>query len=139
VVNLATLRVEGNDTLLDILARKLSVTEHWRWKKGDPRRNGRTHSMSGFSVTVADAANPGELVRCIRTFLEKCKTIDASFAQDGLMAELSVGFTVGDSEQFIDTVEFAPSDLLSLAECGVTLSVTAYPTSDEANAAPSAI
>jgi hypothetical protein len=49
-------------------------------------------------------------------------------------AELSIGFTVGDSEQFVAGLEFSASELRAISECGISLSITAYPTSDEANA-----
>lgn len=56
------------------------------------------------------------------------------FPDKSLVAELSVGFTVGDSKQFVAGVEFLPAELLLLSQRGIALSITAYPISDEANA-----
>jgi hypothetical protein len=133
-MNLATLRVEGKDSALDALKKALSLECDSQWNKGDKRRNGGVHALSGFNATVADAGNPRELVSLIRAFLARCKEKGIVFPCLNVEAELAVGFTVGDSEQFVASVEFSPSDLLSCAECGISLSVTAYPTSDEANA-----
>ena len=133
-MNLATLRVEGADGTLKSLIKSMSFECDAQWKKGDKRRNGSEHASSGFNATVADARNPGELIILIRSFLAQCQEKNIVFPSLGLSAELAVGFTVGDSEQFAGGVEFAPPDLLLCAECGMTLSVTAYPTLDEANA-----
>jgi hypothetical protein len=133
-MNLATLRVEGADSALDSLKKALSLECDTQWKKGDKRRNGSLHTSSGFNATVADAINPRELESRIRSFLAECNNNNIVFPGLDLMAELAVGFAVGDSKQFVAGVEFSPSDLLLCATCGITLSVTAYPTSDEANA-----
>jgi len=137
-MNLATLRVEGTDGALNILKEALSLECDTQWSKGDKRRNGSVHALSGFNATVADATNPRELVSLIRVFLARCKEKGIVFPSLNIEAELAVGFSVGDSEQFVAGVEFSPSELFSCAECGITLSVTAYPTSDEANASENA-
>jgi len=132
-MNLATLRVSGTDAALDTLKKTLSLECDTQWSKGDISRNGRKQESSGFNSTIADAENPGELLRLIRIFLVQCKDKGIVFSKLNLEAELAIGFSVGDSKQFFAGVEFAPSELLSYVECGITLSVTAYPTSDEAN------
>lgn len=133
-MNLATLRVEGTDSSLEVLKKALPLVCDAQWSKGDSRCNGSVHTSSGFNATVADAGNPRELSRLIRAFLVQCKEKGIVFPSLNLVAELAVGFTVGDSEQFVAGVEFSPSEVLSCAECGVTLSITAYPTSHEENA-----
>ncbi|GAB3272720.1 hypothetical protein GCM10027297_05790 [Parahaliea aestuarii] len=97
-------------------------------------RNGRIHDSSGFTTTIADTHNSKELTDQIAVFLEHCKTTGIVFPALNLTAELSVGFTVGDSEQFVGSVSFSSYNLSALGEIGITLSVAAYPTSDEANA-----
>lgn len=134
LMNLATLRVEGADGALASLIKLMSFECDVQWKKGDKKRNGSAHASSGFNSTIADARSPGELIVLIHSFLAQCKEKNIVFPSMGLSAELAVGFTVGGSEQFVAGVEFAPPELLVCAECGITLSVTAYPTSDEANA-----
>jgi hypothetical protein len=46
-------------------------------------------------------------------------------------AELAVGISVGDSVQYVVSVDFLPADIRDLAAAGIALSVAAYPTSDE--------
>jgi len=133
-MNLATLRVEGADSSLEALIKALSLARDVQWNKGDKRRNGSVHTSSGFHAVVADAGNPKELTSLVGAFLARCKEKGIVFPSLNLSAELAVGFTVGDSVQFVAGLEFSPSELLTFGECGITLSVTAYPTSDEANA-----
>lgn len=133
-MNIATLIVEGSDAELDAIKSILQLHHDSRWRKGDARRNAKLHDSSGFLVTIADCENPGALVSGIRQFLAQCKETGVHFPARGLTAELSVGFTVGDSVQFVAGVELLPADLLVLAECGIVLGITAYPTSDDANA-----
>ena len=133
-MNLATLRVEGADDSLESLKSAISLSIDTEWKKGDKRRNGVSHELSGFSATVADAKNPSELIRIVRAFLAQWKERSIVISSRGLEAELSLGITVGDSEQFVASIELSPSELVELGGCGIALSITAYPTSDEANA-----
>jgi len=132
-VNLATLRVEGDEAALTAMLSSLALEPDTSWKKGQTRRAG-TYSSSGFNVTVADAATPKQLLVVVRSFLAECREFRDILRAPSLSVELDVGFTVGDSEQFAANLRFDPSDLLALGELGITLCVTAYPTSDEANA-----
>ena len=132
-MNLATLRVEGNDVSLATMLSSLALEPDQSWTKGEPRRVG-TYSSSGFNATVADAENPGELLLDIRAFLVTCRERRDVLRALSLSMELHIGFTVGDSEQFVASLDFRPDDLAALGELGIALCVTAYPTSDEANA-----
>lgn len=133
-MNLATLRVEGEEASLAALAKRLGLDIDASWKKGEARRRGGEHESSGFNATVADAENPKEMVRSIGEFLKKCETSKVSFVSEGLSAELAIGVTVGDSEQFVAFVDLPSAELASLGALGIALSFAAYPTSDEANA-----
>ena len=73
------------------------------------------------------------MLKAIRSFLAKCQKIDPKPFGDDVEAELSIGFTVGDSIQFVASVDFSPSELRDLATLGIALSINAYPTSDEVN------
>lgn len=133
-MNLATLRVEGDEATLLSLVNRLGLDIDTSWRKGEPQRRGGEHQSSGFCATVADAENPNEMLRRIRDFMKKCRAAEISFMSEGLSAELAVGVTVGDSEQFVAFVDLSVADLASLGELGIGLSFAAYPTSDEANA-----
>ena len=133
-MNLATLRVEGAEDSLESLKSAISLAIDAEWKKGDKRRNGVSHELSGFSATVADAKNPDELMQMVRAFLAQWKERSIVISSRALEIELSLGITVGDSEQFVAGIELSPSELVALGERGIALSITAYPTSDEANA-----
>jgi hypothetical protein len=133
-MNLATLRVEGEEAALASLISRLGLDIDTSWKKGEPKRRGGEQESSGFNATVADAENAKEMLRAVRNFLERCDALDVSFISEGLSAELAIGVTVGDSEQFVAFVELSSAELASLGALGIALSFAAYPTSDEANA-----
>jgi hypothetical protein len=131
-MNIATLRVEGADEALENLRNQLGLDIDASWKRGEAKRHGH-HSLSGFNAKVADAENPGQMVEAVRKFMLTIKEQGVVFSASNLSAELFIGVTVGDSVQFIAFVELLPADILLLGSLGVALSVTAYPTSDEAN------
>lgn len=130
-MNLVILIIEGPDEVLETVRLLLDLLTDKRWISGQPRRRGGLHTTSGFSVTLADAENPGEMLAAIREFVARCEAKGIGFSLDGLSAEISIGMTVGDSTQFVASVDLSPSDLLSLGRLGAAISVTAYPTSDE--------
>jgi len=130
-MNVATLRLEGGSEDLALLAKCLGLRPEQEWKQGEKNRAGVLHRSSGYCSTIGDTSTPAELLTAIRAFVAKCQKNAATFSS--VRAELSVGVTVGDSEQFVAVVEFSPSDLQAIATLGLTLSVAAYPTSDEAN------
>jgi hypothetical protein len=132
-MNIASLTVTGDCTSLDAIRQTLPEKPESEWVKGDARRNGRVYEDSGFDLTIADVETPGELVEKVRAYLAVCRVRGLTFAVPSISAELRVGFSVGDSRQFIGSVDFSLSDLRDFAELGIGLSVTAYPTSDEAN------
>ena len=132
-MNLATLRIEGTDEALQTVQAMLSLVPDSTWKQGEPKRRGGVFASSGLSTTIADAKNPVEMVVAIREFIAECNARHFAFSGFGLAAELLIGVTVGDSDQFIAFVDFSATDLLSLGALGAELSIAAYPTSDEAN------
>ena len=134
-MNLATLRIEGTDPAIQAVCNLLGLEPDHTWKKGDPMRRGGFFSSSGLSATIADTTNPGEMVVAIREFIAQCKARDIVFSGSNPSAEIAIGVTVGDTEQFVAFVDFSSSDLLALGALGLELSIAAYPTSDEANAA----
>jgi len=132
-MNLVTLRIEGTNEALQAVRNTLGLVPDSMWGQGEPKRRGGFFSSSGLSATIADAKTPNEMVVAIREFVAECKARNFVFSGSGLSAVLSVGVTVGDTEQFVACVDFSASDLLSLGALGVELSIAAYPTSDEAN------
>lgn len=130
-MNIAILRVEGPELSLKELLKSLPLACDTEWSKDDRSKSDRANAAHGFSSTIADTRNPKELIDLIRIFLACCKDANVVFSSLELIAELDIGFTVGGSEQFVGSVTLSPSELLLCGECGISLSVTAYPTSDD--------
>jgi hypothetical protein len=132
-MNLACLRVEGPEHLLEAIKSAAPATADSSWKAGEKKKRGGVHSLSGFSATVVEAPHPVALLKGIRTFIETCLTRQLRIPE-GVTAELAVGITVGDSEQFVASLDLSAQDMARLAKLNINFSFTAYPTSDEANA-----
>jgi hypothetical protein len=132
-LNIATLRLSGNDASLDEVIRKLNLVVSSRVKAGDPRRRGGVHAASGLNAPIADAASPVALLGQVRTFLAECLKHGPTLFGNGVDAELSIGIAVGDSVQYVASVDLSPIEIRELATLGIALNFTAYPTSDEAN------
>jgi hypothetical protein len=132
-MNPATLIVEGTDEAIHALSNLLWLEADSTWKKGESKRRGGFYPISGLSATIADSQNSGQMVVAIREFATECQARNIVFSRFGLTAGLSIGVTVGATEQFVACVDFSTSDLVSLGALGVAISIAAYPTSNEAN------
>jgi hypothetical protein len=133
-MNLAILRVKGSDFPLAELKRLLNLTSDTEWHAGDRIKNGGVHESSGFNATIADAETPRAMTELMRSFLVQCREAQVTFPWRGVTVAVEMGFSVGDSAQFIAFTELSPADIRLCGQCGIGLSVTAYPTSDDANA-----
>ena len=132
-MNTATLRALGSDSALDYLCNALDLSIIREWKKGETNRRGGVYEISGFNAdVVADAENPSSLLEEIRGFLNRCLSKRILFSSSDLSAQLDIGISVGSSQQFTASVVFSPEDLESFSKLGLELSVSAYPTSDDA-------
>jgi hypothetical protein len=130
-MNLATLRIEGADDALKAVRDSLDLEVDSSWKKGETKRRGGQYATSGLSATIVDAENPREMVVAIFEFVALCKSRNIVFAGTNLSAGIAIGVTVGNTTQFVACVDLSATDLLSLGELGIALSVVVYPSSDE--------
>ena len=134
-MNLALLNIAASEAVLDILAGEFLSTPTNRHKIGQEYALGRrVHKESGISVAISDAHTSAQLIEEVGAFFGSMSSVAENNLSKANSKELSVGFSVGDSEQFIGTASFSPELMAKLEKCGIVLSVSAYPTSDEANA-----
>ena len=130
-MNLATLRMSGDDDALADIAKSLGLVICRKWNVGEVNRAGQARDKSSINAELADAENREELEKAIRVFFRECQAKRISFARAGLFAELDVGIGVGLEKQFTGGVGFTPSDLEIFGEIGLELKVSAYPFSDD--------
>jgi len=130
-LNIATLRLTGSDASLDEVVGKLRLTVSSRVRAGDPRRRGGVHAASGLSASIAGAANPVAMTKQVRAFIQECLKHCPNLFPEAVDAELAVGISVGDSVQFVASVNLSPADIRDLAAVGIAFSVAAYPTPDD--------
>jgi hypothetical protein len=124
-MNLALLRVEGEEDMLELIVEHLDLKPEQRWKAGEESRQGVPYRSSGFSTTVADAPTPAQMLARIREFVSTCRQRSTDFLD--VQAELSIGVAVGGATQYVVTLDFNHVILRQLADLGITLSVAAYP------------
>ena len=132
-MNQIILRVSGEaknlNTIQKKLKQKLELIPENVWEKGTKNRIGRKIESSGFNIFIADSKTPNDLVGDIKLFINELREYGLSFSN--VYAELSIGITVGEEISFIKTLDFPPLLLTQIAEHNLTLSVTAYPTTDD--------
>jgi hypothetical protein len=129
-LNMVSLRLSGDDAALDEIVHKLNLAVTTRFKAGDLRGGGGTRVTSGLNASIADEVNPSDMLARIRTFVSECLQRGPTLFANGVSAELSIGTTVGDSSQYLASLDFSPSEIHDLAVLGISLNFTAYPTSD---------
>jgi hypothetical protein len=132
-MNLATLHLSGSDASLDSVVAALKLNVVSRVRIGDPRRRGGVHDSASLSASLANADTPAAMLREIRFFLGNCQALGPTLFGDGVTAELSIGVSVGDSVQYVSSVDLSALEIRQIANIGIGLNFTAYPTSDEVN------
>jgi hypothetical protein len=130
-LNVATLRLTGNDALLDDIVRKLGLNVASRANAGSPRRRGGVYGSSTLNASIADSASPAAMRDQVRAFLAECRRHGSTLFMSGIDAELSLGVSVGDSGQFTASVDLSSAEIRDLAVLGLSLNFSAYPRSDE--------
>ena len=123
-MNIATLKVHGDDDGLADIRDGLPSEPHGDWQKGDVKPNGRVRIDSGFYVAIGTDQNPDELLKQIRHYLAECQARGIHFERSDVAAELRVSFTTERGEA-TPSLDFTLADLSTLVEMGITLSITA--------------
>jgi len=123
-MNIATLKVHGDDEGLADIRDGLPTEPHGDWQKGDVKPNGRVRIDSGFYVAIGTDQNPDELLKQIRHYLAECQARGIHFERSDVAAELRVSFTTERGEA-TPSLDFTLADLSTLVEMGITLSITA--------------
>ncbi len=130
-MNMTELRLEGELSALEVLSEAIGLEGRIMWKEGESGRDGKKYLSSGLMIEIAETSKPSTMIEEIRKFVTRCDTLGLSF--NNVRAQISVGVTVGDSKQYMANFEFNEDDLKTLGKLGLALSVSCYPTSDEAN------
>lgn len=123
-MNIATLKVHGDDEGLADVRDGLPTEPHGDWQKGDVKPDGRVRIDSGFYVAIGTDQNPDELLKQIRHYLAECEARGIHFERSDVAAELRISFT---TEQGAATpsLDFTLADLSLLVQMGINLSITA--------------
>ncbi|UGQ47006.1 hypothetical protein [Massilia endophytica] len=123
-MNIASLKVYGDEAALaDVKDGLPSEPEHI-WQKGDVRPDGRVRIDSGFYVSLATEQDTTELLKQIRAWLHECEARGVTFDVPRLAAELRVAFTNDNEETGSVSLDFTIADLTLLVNMGISLSIT---------------
>ncbi|MYM97461.1 hypothetical protein [Duganella vulcania] len=123
-MNIATLKVHGDDDGLSDVRDGLPTEPDSDWQKGDVKPDGRVRIDSGFYVAVGTDMNPDELLKQIRHYLAECQARGIHFERSDVAAELRISFTTERGEA-TPSLDFSLADLQLLVEMGINLSITA--------------
>ncbi|CAN7274907.1 MULTISPECIES: hypothetical protein [Duganella] len=123
-MNIATLKVHGDDEGLDDIRDGLPTEPDSDWKKGDVKPDGRVRIDSGFYVAVGTDMDPDALLKQIRHYLAECQARGIHFERSDVAAELRISFTTERGEA-TPSLDFTLADLTLLTGMGITLSITA--------------
>ena len=130
-MTICVLRVRGEETEVGFLLENIDLKVSSLWHKGQIDRKGGFLADSGFIADVVDAESISELMSELRKFLIFCSKNDISFSEKSLTSEISIGLFVGSSDQYVASVNFDAKDLQLISSLGLSLDISAYPTSDE--------
>jgi len=123
-MNIATLKVHGDDAGLADVRDGLPTEPDSDWQKGDVKPDGRVRIDSGFYVAIGTDENPDELLKQIRHYLAECSARGIHFERSDVAAELRVSFTT-ERGAATPSLDFTLADLTLLVDMGITLSITA--------------
>nr|WP_315401070.1 hypothetical protein [uncultured Duganella sp.] len=123
-MNIATMKVHGDDDGLADVRDGLPTEPDSDWKKGDVKPDGRVRIDSGFYVAVGTHEDPDELLKVVRHYLAECSARGIHFERADVAAELRISFTT-ERGAATPTLDFTLADLTLLVEMGITLSITA--------------
>lgn len=122
-MNIATLKVHGDDDGLADIRDGLPTEPHGDWQKGDVKPDGRVRIDSGFYVAIGAEANPTELLKQVRFYLNECRARGIHFERSDVDAELRISFPC-DADAATPTLDFSLADMTTLVEMGINLSIT---------------
>jgi hypothetical protein len=123
-MNIATLKVHGDDDGLADVRDGLPTEPDSDWQKGDVKPDGRVRIDSGFYVAIGADQNPDQLLKRIRHYLAECAARGIHFERADVAAELRISFTTERGEA-TPSLDFTLADLTLLVEMGINLSITA--------------
>src|SRR5688572_31628015 len=125
------LRASGSDFEVDRFLSDQQLDACSVWRKGEPRRSGSTHADSGFNLALPQADSWVTALSYLRDFIKVHAGLLKDLQSLGVGAELDIGIAVGEERSYAPSIT-VPNDVLTeLSALGLTLMVSAYPTSDD--------
>lgn len=101
------------------------------WRRGETTSYGQYVETCGFSKVFEDGDSVEALLIELQTFLVKVNLAAKALQQRGIPSTLDFGFTIGGHKHFTRSLRFPPDFLSLLVGLGISLKVSAYPTSDD--------
>lgn len=112
---------------VDTFLSEVNFTPDEIWRRGEQPK----WTTSGFRAEF-EGEDPFEsFLATLREFLLEIKPVIGALRQRGMASTLSFAFTVGGKKIFTRSLAFPPDFLALLAELGIDLQVSAYPSDDD--------
>lgn len=122
-MNIATLKVHGDEEGLADIRDGLPTEPDSTWSKGDARPDGRVRIDSGFYVSIGTHQNPDALLKLVRNYLAECSSRGIHFERADVAAELRIAITQADGGKPVPSLDLELSDLRLLVDTGISLSI----------------
>jgi hypothetical protein len=122
-MNIATLKVHGDDEGLADIRDGLPTEPHGDWQKGDVKPDGRVRIDSGFYVAIGTEQDPNELLKQIRFYLGECRR--AASISNVPMSMPSCASPSHATRAHQRRASTSLADMTMLVEMGINLSITA--------------
>ncbi len=110
----SVLRVFGEEFDVDSFLNEYPIQAHTEsFRKGEPDLLGNPNSESGFDALLSENENPAENLREIQKFIENHENTLSHLKKSGVNCIVDIGFTVGSSDQFTQSI-CVPPELLGI-------------------------
>ena len=113
------------------MAERFGLKPSATWHRGERDRSSRVRDSSGMNVPVADAASGAEAIDAAVSWVAAHHSLLLEVSAQRCEIELDFGMFVGSQNSFAPSLFFPAGALLQFAEAGVSVTVSAYPTSCE--------
>jgi hypothetical protein len=125
----SVLRIFGPAFDVEAFLRAHHLSPTSAWKIGEARIGGGKNQDSGLSVAMDDRPDWLEDIPHLRVGGMTLEALLTDARLGGASAWLDIALPVG-GDSYTSSIAFSPSQVIALAQLGLTLSISAYPVSD---------
>jgi hypothetical protein len=124
------IRITGKDLVIDTFLSRSGLGVSSIWRKGETARTGRVNDDSGFTLAFPEGESWAHSLPTVRAHFQAEAALFRELRSRNAEVELDIGVTVGEDQSFAPSLAFPTEFMAELVSLGVSLKVSAYPTSN---------